>query len=139
MRRVRMPTVLLVLLCAGVMPACTSCPPAWAGTTPEAVEWTYGVGEAGEVFVDADAVNVALTRAARSISAALGLDVERRLSVVLVEGKLFVEAYGPEGRVSVLDDLELVELTECDDARAEGRRVYVLLRLPADAGTARGR
>ncbi len=124
-----------VVLAAGLAFAtgCAACPPGWAATTPSDGAYLYGVGQSGEVFVEADAVNIALTRAARAIADGLGLDVETRLSVVRVEERLFVEAWTAEGPTDALDGLELMELVECSDPLGDGRRVYVLLRLPAGA------
>ncbi len=119
----RLPAVLLAL----VVGACTSCPPDWIEDPPRSDRWLYGAGTAGEVFVDADGKALALSRAARVIADALGLDVERRLSVRDVRGRLFVEAVGPDGPVDALDALELVEVVSCE------RRVHALLRLPRPA------
>jgi hypothetical protein len=119
--RVRCCVVLaLALACA----ACESCPPAWASHPPERADALYASGACGKVFVDAAARDVALTRAARRIADLLGLDVERRLSVVSADGRLFVEALLPSGPTHALDGLELVDEAVCDDT------TFVLVRLP---------
>ena len=113
---------LTALLTLGV--ACSSCPPAWVERVPESPGWLYASGSCAPVFVDADATAMALTRAARHLTDALGLDVEPRLSVRQLDGRLFVEAVTPDGPVDALDELELVELVECEGT------VHALLRLP---------
>lgn len=112
--------VVLLALPAG----CGSCPPAWADSLQVRDGDTLAAGSAGEVFVDADATSLALTRAARRLADHLALDVERRLSVLLIDGRLFVEAVGEGGVSDALDGLELVELRRC------GSRTHALLRLP---------
>ena len=124
MSRVAGPLALLLLLAiAAVAVGCSTSPPTWAGHPPEEDGWLYADGRCGKVFVDADARRLALTRAARVIADRLGLDVERRLSVTASEGKLFVEALGPDGPLHDLDALELVDEAECDGT------AYVLVRL----------
>ena len=105
---------------------CSVCPPRWVDELPVRSGWIHATGECGGVFVDADATRVALTRAVRTICDELGLDVENGLSVVWSDGRLFVEAVGPDGAMGDLDDLELVNRTECDG------RTYVLVRLPRE-------
>jgi len=92
---------------------CQSCQPPWAGSLELRDGFRYAAASAGEVFVDADATDLALTRAARRLADALGLDVERRLAVTLRDGQLSVEAWGPDGPLQDLDGLELVELRRC--------------------------
>jgi hypothetical protein len=114
----------LRLLPALLLTACATCPPGWAADVPEDNGWLHAAGSSGEVFVEADARNVALTRAARRIADVLDLDVERRLSVVFADGRLFVEAVGPDGPLHDLDELQLVDQAEC------GGTTWVLVRLP---------
>ncbi len=112
-------------LLAGLsLPACSSCPPSWAESVRAEPGFTYAAASCGEVFVDADATGLALTRAARRLADALGLDVEQRLAVRLSDERLFVEAVGPSGPLTALDDLELVDLRVCDG------RTHALVRLP---------
>jgi hypothetical protein len=113
----------LLLVVAACSAGCHSCPPAWAGHPPQESGWLYADGRSGEVFVEADARQLALTRAARALAERLGLDVERRLSVVASNGRLFVEALGPDGPLHELDALELVDEAECDGV------TWVLVRL----------
>lgn len=101
--------VLALLVTAG----CGSCPPAWAEASEVLDGYRYAAASAGEVAVLADATDLALTRAARRLAAALGLDVERRLAVALRDGRLFVEAWGPDGPLNDLEGLELVALERC--------------------------
>ena len=115
----------LALACAAALGACSACPPGWLAELPRDAGWTYAAGSAGPVFVDADSRNLALSRAARALAAALGIDTEQRVSVVLSDGRLFVELVGREGPTDALDDLELVELVECDGD------THALVRLPA--------
>ncbi len=105
------------------LPACRSCPPDWLEHPPEQPGFLVATGSCGEVFALADARNLALTRAARRLADRLRIDVEARLSVVLKDGRLFVEAWGSDGPHDDLDGLELVELSECGDG------TYVLVRL----------
>lgn len=107
--------------------ACAGCPPSWLEQPPDAPDWIYATGSSGEVFVEAEARDVALTRAARRIADELGLDVEERLSVISRDGRLFAEAVGPQGPLEVFDGLELVEQAECDGVM----HVLVRLRRPA--------
>ena len=109
--------------------ACTACPPGWLEHPPASDEWIYASGSSGEVYVEARARDVALTRAARRIADALGLDVEERLSVVERDGKLFSEAVGPDGPIDTLQGLELVDEVECDGVT----HVLVRLRRPGAA------
>jgi hypothetical protein len=109
---------------AGAGAGCTACPPAWAERPPEDGEALYATGACGEVFVEADARNIALTRAARRLADRLGLDVESRLSVVCADGHLFVEALLPTGPTRALDGLQLVDEAVC------GTTTFVLVRLP---------
>ena len=104
--------------------ACASCPPAWSEAPPERVGFLHAAAGSGDTFVDANAERVALIRATRQIADELGLDVERRLSVIHADGRLWVEALGPEGLVHDLDGLELVSSVVCGD------RTWVLVRLP---------
>jgi hypothetical protein len=115
--------VLSLLL--GAAAGCTSCPPDWLDDPPESDSWWYASGSCGEVFVEADARDVALTRAARILADRLGLDVERFLGVAMRDDRLFVEALGPQGPVADLDALELVDEAHCDEV------VHVLVRLPS--------
>lgn len=121
MSRARGP--LLLALLVALLAACGSCPPTWVGHPPDETGWLYADGRCGKVFVDADARRLALTRAARVLADRLGLDVERRLSVTEIDGKIFVEALGPDGPLHQLDGLQLVDEAECDDTH------YVLVRL----------
>ncbi len=128
-RRVRRPALLPILLAlCGValnfLPACLSGPPTWVAQPPESAAWWYASGACGEVSVDADARQVALTRAARRLAERLGLDVEERLSVVLADDRLWVEALGARGPVTELRALELVRQAERNGV------TYVLVRLP---------
>jgi len=120
MRRARSAALCTALLAA----ACTLCPPSWLERPPVSDEWIYAAGSSGEVFVEAEARELALTRAARRLADALGLDVEERLSVVERDGQLFTEAVGPDGLLDVFDGLELVDEAECGGVR------HVLVRLP---------
>jgi hypothetical protein len=113
----------LLLAVAACSAGCHGGPPAWAGHPPEEPGYLYADGRCGEVFVDADARHLALTRAARVLADRLGLDVERRLSVVASDGRLFVEALGPDGPLHDLDGLELVDEAEVDGV------LWVLVRL----------
>ncbi len=115
---------LLALVAALLGCGCSACPPGWAEQLPDEDGFVYAVGSAGEVFVEADALALALTRAARCVADDLELDVERRLSVVSADGRLFVEAEGERGPLADLDALELVDLRRCDDGRT-----WVLVRL----------
>ena len=119
----RLPAALL-LLAAGCTVGCGSCPPGWSlSPPPDASGWLYAAGRCGEVFVEAEARDVALTRAARVLADRLGLDVERRLSVMASDGRLFVEALGPDGPLHALDGLELADEARCDGV------LHVLVRL----------
>ncbi|MGQ0553616.1 MAG: hypothetical protein ACT4PU_10395 [Planctomycetota bacterium] len=127
--RARRPGLLPVLwaLCGvglSLLPACLSGPPAWVAQPPESAGWWYASGACGDVSVDADARQVALTRAARTLAERLGLDVEGRLSVVLADDRLWVEALGARGLVTELSELELVRQAERNGI------TYVLVRLP---------
>ncbi len=113
---------ILVTMAAG----CRACPPGWVSDPPERQGWIHAAGSSGDVYVEADATALALTRAARAISERLGLDVERRLSVVYADGRLFVEAVGADGPSSALDRLEFLDSTRCDE------RTWVLVRLPLE-------
>lgn len=120
----RLPAVLLLLAAAGCAGGCGACPPDWSlRPPPDGSGWLYASGRCGEVFVDAEARDVALTRAARVLADRLGLDVERRLSVVASDGRLFVEALGPDGPLTALDGLQLADEAVCDGV------VHVLVRL----------
>jgi hypothetical protein len=112
------------LLAALLLSGCGACPPRWLEHPPEEREALFATGSCGEVMVDADALQVALVRAARRIADRLGLDVEPRLSVVHADGRLFVEALTPDGPTGALDGLQLVDSAECDDV------THVLVRLP---------
>jgi hypothetical protein len=119
-----MTTPRLAFACAGLLAAaCTLCPPSWLEHPPISPDWIYASGSSGEVFVEAEAHDVAATRAARRIAEALGLDVEARLSVVERDGRLFAEAIGPSGPLDVFDGLELVSEVECEGV------THVLVRL----------
>jgi len=123
-----MASVRLAAACAALLAAaCTACPPSWIGHPPVSPGWIYATGSSGEVFVEAEARDVALTRAARRIADELGLDVESRLSVVERDGKLFAEAVGPQGPIELFDGLELVDEADCDGVT----HVLVRLRRPA--------
>lgn len=114
----------LAVLCVALLAsACTLCPPSWLEHPPVSPDWIYASGSSGQVFVEAEAGDVALTRAARRIADALGLDVETRLSVVERDGRLFSEAIGPTGPLDVFDGLELVSQVECQGV------THVLVRL----------
>lgn len=106
---------------------CRACPPEWAEHPPREDGFVYGAASAGEVFVEADALSLALTRAARVVADELGLDVEARLSVVSADGRLFVEAEDAHGPVDALDALQLVDVRRCDDGRT-----FALVRLPRE-------
>ena len=116
---------LALLLC--VSTGCHGCPPTWYETLPSESGWLFAAGHCGEVFVDADSTTLALGRAARRLADELGLQVEQRLSVRQLDGRLFVEAADAGGLVDSLDSLELVDLVSCDG------EVYALLRLPVDS------
>ena len=103
---------------------CAQCPPVWASTLSDDETGWLAAGVAGTTFVDADAERLALTRAVRLLADRLGIDVETRLSVMHVNGELFVEARGEGGEIIDFSSLELVDLRECDD------HVHVLVRLP---------
>lgn len=120
MRRARSAGLCAALLAA----ACTLCPPSWLERPPSSDDWIYAAGSSGEVFVEAEAREVALTRAARRLADALGVNVEERLSVVERDDVLFVEAVGPDGPLDVFDGLELVDEAECGGVK------HVLVRLP---------
>ncbi|RKY22409.1 MAG: hypothetical protein DRQ55_01230 [Planctomycetota bacterium] len=105
--------------------ACAGCPPAWADALQVERDFTWAASSAGPVFVEADGTRLALTRAARRLADHLGLDVERRLSVLLLDGTLYVEAVGADGIHHELDGLELVDQVLCDG------RVHVRVRLAA--------
>jgi hypothetical protein len=111
-------------LAAVALAGCSACPPAWVERPPESRAALYASGRCGDVYVDADARNVALTRAARRLAELLGLDIEPRLTVVHADGRLFVEALTPAGPTHALDGLELVDEAVCDDV------TFVLVRLP---------
>jgi hypothetical protein len=113
------PALALLLLAA-----CSTCPPAWVEHVPVESGWRYAAGSSREVFVEADARDVALGRATRRLAEALQLDVERRLSVTWADGRLFVEAIGPDGPLHDLDALELVDQAECEGT------TWVLVRIP---------
>jgi hypothetical protein len=116
-----LPAVILLLLAVA---GCGSCPPAWSQRPPpDEGGWLYAAGRCGEVYVEAEARDVALTRAARVLADRLGLDVERRLSVVASGGRLFVEAVGSGGPLTELDGLQLADEALCDGV------VHVLVRL----------
>jgi hypothetical protein len=123
MRSVPGALVLAVLLAAG---GCSACPPRWADALSVDDTHAWAAASCGEVFVEADDTRLALTRAARRLADHLGLDVERRLSVVLLDGSLYVEAVGSDGPVDGLDGLELVDQVTCSG------RTHVRLRLPLD-------
>ncbi len=112
-----------LVLCVSSV-GCASCPPAWVDSPPESDDALYASGSCGEVFVDADARQIALTRAARRLADRLGLDVEPRMAVVYADGRLFVEAVTPGGPTDALDGLQLVEQVVCDHV------TFVLVRLP---------
>lgn len=121
-----------LLLLAGS--GCTSCPPTWAegAAALQARDGRlWAAASAGQVFVDADATQLALTRAARRLADALGLDVEGRLSVVWLDERLFVEAFDSAGRPVDLTGLELAALVDC------GGRTYARLSMPGTAAPAR--
>jgi len=109
----------MCLLCA-----CHTCPPGWADGVGTEDGRAWAAASAGEVFVDADATRLALTRAARRLAEHLGLDVQTRLSVLLADEQLFVEAVGTAGPIDGLDGLELMALLQCDG------RTYARVGLP---------
>lgn len=106
---------------------CQTCPPSWVDAPPTEAGWLFASGRCDKVFVDADPTTLALGRAARRLADQLGLVLEARLSVRHLDGRLFVEAAGADGRVDALDELELVDLVNCDGT------VYALLRLPVES------
>lgn len=118
------PFVLLCASLAGMLPGCTSCPPAWLERVPEQPGYLLASGSCGEVYIEAEARDIALTRAARRLADALALDAEGRLSVVWLDERLFVELVGASGRSEALDGLQLVDEARCDGV------VHVLVRLP---------
>jgi len=121
-----MKTALAGLLLGACLGGCRACPPDWLEAPPEGTGALHAAATSGPVFVDARAEDVALTRAVRVLADARGLDVERHLTARLGdEGeRVVVEALGPDGLHDDFEDLELVELRECDG------RVHVLVRLP---------
>ena len=123
MAALRLIVVVTALCVALLAAACTGCPPSWLEHPPVSPDWIYASGSSGKVFVEAEARDVALTRAARRIADALGLDVEARLSVVERDGQLFSEAVGPAGPLDDFDGLELVNQVECEGV------THVLVRL----------
>lgn len=112
---------------AWTLAACSSCPPDWAEQVALHDGYHYAAGSVGELSVDVDAVDLALTRAARRLADVLGLDVEGRLVVVRAGDLLFVEARGSGADggavVDALAGLELVELSRC------GSRTHARVRL----------
>lgn len=103
---------------------CSACPPSWVDEPPVRSGYLHAAGHCGDVYVEADETSIALARAARRLCDELDLDVNEWLSVVLADGRLYVEAVGPDGPLHDLDDLELVDLREC------GGQTFVLVRLP---------
>ena len=103
---------------------CAQCPPVWASTLSDDETGWLAAGVAGTTFIDANAERLALTRAVRVLADRLGVDVEARLSVMRVNGDLFVEARGKEGEITDFSSLEVLDLRECDE------HVHVLVRLP---------
>lgn len=122
-RALRLARLGLLLVAGALGGACRACPPDWLEHPPVSSEWLYASGSSGEVYVEAKARDVALTRAARRLADALGLDVETRLSVVELDDRLFTEAVGPSGPLRDFDELELVSRVECDGV------THVLVRL----------
>ena len=120
--RAGLPALLGAILMS--LAACAACPPGWVERPPQAADALYASGTCGDVFVEADARNIALTRAARRLADELGLNVEPRLSVIFADGRLFVEALTPAGPTSALDGLQLVAEAVCR------RTTCVLVRLP---------
>lgn len=113
------------LLCAVLLvAACRACPPRWLERLPEQEGHLLATGSCGEVYVDAEARDVALTRAARRLADALGVDAEVRLSATWLDGRVWVELVGASGPSDALDALELVDVVRCDGA------THVLVRLP---------
>jgi hypothetical protein len=107
-----------------LLAACQACPPPWLARLPEQEGYLLAHGSCGEVYVEADARDVALVRAARRLADALGLDAEERLSVTWHDGRLFVELIGASGPSGALDDMQLVDEVRCDGV------VHVLVRVP---------
>ncbi|MHC5210796.1 MAG: hypothetical protein ACYTG2_08775 [Planctomycetota bacterium] len=91
---------------------------------PDREGYLLASGSCGEVYVEAEARDVALTRAARRLADVLDLDVEGRLSVVWIDDRLYVELIGASGPSDALDALELVDEVRCDGV------THVLVRLP---------
>jgi hypothetical protein len=115
--------LLVAALALVSLSACSSCPPDWADRIELVDGYRYASASVGELSVDVDPTHVALTRAARRLADALGIDVENRLSVVRSGEQLFVEARGAAGVVHELDALEFVELAHC------GPRTHARVRL----------
>ena len=107
--------VVCLAVLALALSGCRSCPPDWADRVELVDGYRYASASVGELSVEVDPADLALTRAARRLADALDLDVERRLSVVHSGEILFVEALGRAGPVYELDDLEFVELARCGD------------------------
>lgn len=118
-----MTRALLAALLGTALAACSSCPPGWIDAPPHEAGWVYGAAAAGKTYVDARATDLALTRAARVVAAGLELSLPGGLAVSLRGGRPWVEAFDEQGAVHALDDLELVDLVECDG------RTYALVRL----------
>jgi hypothetical protein len=116
----RFPCLVALILFAG---GCSSCPPDWADRVELSDGYRYASASVGQLSVNVDPANLALTRAVRRLADALELDVERRLSVVHSGESLFVEAYGSAGQVHEFDELEFVELVRC------GERTHARVRL----------
>jgi hypothetical protein len=91
---------------------------------PQQDGYLLASGSCGEVYIEADAREVALIRAARRLADVLGLDAEGRLSVTSHDGRLFVELVGSSGPSDGLDQLQLVDEVRCDGI------THVLVRIP---------
>ena len=109
---------------AAALTGCRACPPDWLEHPPRQAGYLLATGSCGEVHVEAEARDVALTRAAFRIADALGVDAEGGLSAVWVDGRVFVELIGRDGPSETLAALELVDLARCDGV------THVLVRLP---------
>jgi len=107
---------------------CAGCPPSWAEQVSRHDGYHYAAASVGELTVAIDAVDLALSRAARRLADELGLDVEGRLAVTRDGDQLFVEARSSRGAgAELIDDLsglELVEVARC------GARTHAQVRLP---------
>lgn len=111
---------------AGLLAACSSCPPGWAEEPPARDGFLYAAASSG-ALLGPDEATVATTRALRVLADELGLDVERRLSVVEADGRLWVEAVGHDAvHDAAFEGVEVVDRHECDG------RTHVLVRVPRE-------